>query len=451
MEANPAPVRLTDEIRALLQDDGEQALRDLLAKAAVIEVADALYNFGRPEQLSLLRLMVSETAAEVFCELDPPVMEGMLAEIELDYLKELVDFMEPDDAADLVGMMEQERAEALLALLDPAAREDISFLLTYPGDTAGGIMDPDVVRIRANQTVGEAVAEARRYVDRVQLDDFFSLYVVKQDGSLVGTVPNWRMLLAQPEQYIHEIMDYDFVSVEAYMDQEDISRLVRDRDLVSVPVVDEENHLIGRITHDDIVDVIHEEHEEDLGHLAGTRSEDIRELSLFQTIRLRFPWLFAALVGEFLLAMFMHDRQALLIALPQLAFFFPLIMAVGGTSGVQSASLVIRGLATGEVLVSHLWRRLLREFLVSLNIGALFALVLILGGRGMTGDWWLGVTVGLATMAGVLLAATLGTALPIVLKMAKLDPALTTGPLITTLNDILGILVYLGIAYLILA
>ncbi len=448
---NPSPPHFdSGQIRALLERGAEPELRGLLARVDPIAAAAGFYDFSRAEQQRLLGLMPAGSAALVVRELDPSAAEGLLAELEPERLAGWVERMEPDDAAGLIGTMEPGKAEVLLRLLEPRARAGISLLLTYPDDTAGRIMDPDVARIRENQTVAEAVAEVRRYVDSVQLNDFFALFVVTGDGSLVGSVPNWKMLLAQPEQYIREIMDYDLVAVEAHTDQEEISRLVRERDLVTVPVVDGNNRLIGRITHDDIVDVIDEEHGEDLGQLAGTGSEEIRELSLFQTIRLRFPWLFVALVGEFLLAVFMRDKQAFLAALPQLAFFFPLIMAVGGTSGVQSSSLVIRGLATGEVDASHFWRRLLREFLVALSIGAIFGAVMILGGAGITGELLMGLTVGLATMAGVMLATALGAALPILLKQLRFDPALAAGPFITTLNDILGILVFLGIAYLIL-
>jgi magnesium transporter len=307
-----------------------------------------------------------------------------------------------------------------------------------------------VVRVGEHLTVKAAIEEVRRYVARVSLDEFFSFYVVTSDGTLVGTVPNWKMLLATPLQKISEIMDPTVVSVEAGLDQEEISRLVRNHDLVSVPVVDERNHLIGRITHDDIVDVIDEEHEEDIGRLTGTMGEEVREISLLHTIRLRIPWLFIALAGEFLLALFMKNNESFLLTLPQLAFFFPLIMAMGGTSGIQSASLVIRGLATGEVEVAHWRRRLAREFAVALAMGALVAGVLLLGGTVMLGDAALAGTVALATFLGILLAATGGTAIPLALKVMGVDPALATGPFITTLNDILGILVYLGIAWLLL-
>ncbi|MCZ6532442.1 MAG: magnesium transporter [SAR324 cluster bacterium] len=450
MDANTAEVSLQDRIRPLLHSGTPAKLKSLLRRTDPVDMAAAFFEFPLEEQLALMGMMPKDRAAAVLCELDHPAAQTLLLELDLSELARLIPSMEPDDAADIVGMMEKGRADELLARLPRLARDTINYLLSYDEESAGGLMDPDVVRVGEHLTVKAAIEEVRRYVERVRLDEFFSFYVVTSDGTLVGTVPNWKMLLAKPQQKISEIMDPAVVAVEASLDQEVISRLVRDHDLVSVPVVDEQHHLIGRITHDDIVDVIDEEHEEDLGRLTGTMGEEVREHSLWHTIRLRFPWLFVALVGEFLLALFMKYTENFLLATPQLAFFFPLIMAMGGTSGIQSSSLVIRGLATGEIALTHWRRRVMREFVVALAIGLLFAILLIAAGSGMTGDPMLAIAVGLATMAGILLAATGGTAIPIALSSLGFDPALATGPFITTLNDIVGILVYLGIAYLLM-
>lgn len=450
MESPSTEASLQNSIRNLLRENRMRELTRLLTATAPADLAGAFYDFGWEEQLSLLNLLGSTGAGRVLRELDGPTVTALLGEIDLGFLKQLIAAMEPDDAADMVGAMDNARSAALLEILPAASRGPIAYLLSYDEDSAGGLMDPDVVRVQAGLTVKAAIEEVRRYVKRVKLNDFFSLYVVDKEGVLLGTVPNWKIIIARPSETIEEIMEHGVVAVTADTDQEVISRLVRDHDLVSVPVVDEHHRLIGRITHDDIVDVIDEEHEEDLGRLTGTMNEDVRELSILHTIRQRFPWLFIALVGEFLLAMFMKNTESFLIAVPQMAFFFPLIMAMGGTSGVQSASLVIRGLATGEVKLSHWRRRLGREFLVSAIIGVLFAGVLLIGGTAMTGNFKLAGAVGLATMVGIMLAASGGTAIPIALESMGIDPALATGPFITTLNDILGILVYLGIAYLML-
>ena len=421
-----------------------------LDRADPVEIAHSFFHFGTAERLSLIRAMSHPRAAEVFRELDGAASEALLDRLEEAEIAAFIPFLEPDDAADLVGMLEQGRADALLARLHPDERREISDLLRFPEDSAGGLMDPDAVKVRADQTVAEAIEDIRRYVQEVQLDNFFSLFVVSDDGKLVGVVPNWKMLLARPEQSIREIMEPEVISVPATMDQEEISHLVRDHDLVTVPVVDEQTRLIGRITVDDVVDVMEEEHQEDLGRLAGTGAEEVQELSVVQTVRDRMPWLLFALAGGLLSAVIMQRQEGFFAALPQLAFFIPLVMAMGGNTGMQSSSLVIRGLATGEVRLSHFRWRVLRETLVSLSIGAMFAVLLLLGVWAITGSYRMGAAVGLATMAGIVLASTAGTAIPMILRWFKYDPALGAGPFLTTLNDVVGILLYLAIAYLLL-
>jgi magnesium transporter len=311
-------------------------------------------------------------------------------------------------------------------------------------------MDPDVVQVQAAQTVATALEAIRSYVRKVELDEFFSIFVVNEARQLVGVVPTGRMLLAEPHQQVGEIMIPDPLAVEAHMDQEEVSRLVIDHDLVTVPVVDGQRRLIGRITVDDVVDVIQEEYEEDLGHLTGTEGEPVREFSLLQTLRVRVPWLFVAFVGEFGSAMIIRSREEFLLLVPQLAFFIPVIMAMGGNAGIQSSSLVIRGLATGEVRLSHFGSRLLREISISLCIGLIFALILVSGGAALTGIYKLGLAIGLAMMANISLASVIGIAIPMVLKRLGQDPALATGPFLTTMNDMVGILIYLVVAHAIL-
>jgi len=267
----------------------------------------------------------------------------------------------------------------------------------------------------------------------------------------VGVVPNWRMLIAQPGQLIRDIMDSDVVTVTPETDQEEIAHLVRDHDLVSVPVVDEENRLLGRVTVDDVVDVIQEEYEEDLGRMAGTGAEEVREISITQSLRLRAPWLLIALSGQFVSTTVMRTQADFLRSMVQLTFFIPLIAAMAGNMGLQSSTLVIRGLATGELRLAQFWSRLAREVVTALAMGILLALILVAWGVVVMGDTKLGVAVAIATSAAVLLAACLGTTMPMLLKRMDVDPALATGPFLTTLNDILGIVVYLSIAYLMFA
>jgi len=443
-------IPLHDRIREMMETGQPAALHDVLVDAESFDLANAFFYFNSDEQYRMLRAMGEEPAADLLPMLHEPMLKRLLEEIPQEHLRDLMEWMEPDDAAHVVSCMEQGRANALLGILEPDVRKDLVNVLSYRERSAGRIMDPDVVRVRLDHTVREALESIRRYVAQVQLDEFYTVYVVNGGGVLVGSVPNWKMLLALPGQQIREIMDSEIVSAPAEMDQEQVGRLVRDHDLVSLPVVDHRRRLIGRVTVDDVVDVIEEEFSEDVAQFAGTGREEVADYSVRSTIRHRSPWLLFALIGLFGSAMILNRFQGVFAAVPALAFFVPLVMAMGGNSGLQSASLVIRGLATGEVELRHFWWRVSRETVASVCIGAMFAAVLLGAVSLLTGDWRLGLTVGLSTTSGVTVASVVGTAIPMVLKRFGLDPALATGPFLTTFNDIVGVLVYLGVAMLVM-
>jgi len=441
---------LFNQLQTLVEEGEKSRLAEICSNAEPHNLAMVVREFPLETMVHLFEAMATDTAAETLFHLDVSIRVGVMDGLNLDALARMVSVMEPDDAADLLPQMDEEKAAAVLELLPPEKRAPVDHLLAFEEETAGRLMDPDVVTVEEGRTVKQAVEMIRGYVEQVRLDRFYSVFVVDSENHLKGTVPVWRMLLAGPDERIIDLMDPVVSSVSAHLDQEELANLVRNHDLVVVPVVDEQNRLIGRVTVDDVVDVIEEEHQEDIGRIAGTGAEEIRELSIFQTIRLRSPWLVVALVGEFGLALVMREQEGFLARLPQLAFFIPLIMAMGGNAGVQSASLVIRGLATGEVRLTHFWHRLAREAMAAIGTGFLFGFLLILGSGFVTGQMNLGIAVGLATMSSIILAASMGTSIPMVLKRFNLDPALATGPFITTLNDIIGILVYLAIAYAVL-
>jgi len=441
---------LENRIRSLLGEEPGPLLRQLLEKSEPVNIAATFFNLTVVMQQRVLGVMEPGRAADVLVDLDDLYLERLVDHVPPQKFAQYVALMEPDEAADVVGVLGKASAQALMQELPEQRRAEIGLLLTHGPETAGGIMDPDVVEVRHTQSVAEAIEDIRRYVTTVGLDEFFSVFVVDDAKRLVGVVPNWKMLLADPAQEVRDIMISDPISVEANLDQEEVSMLVRDHDLVTIPVVDADHILIGRITVDDIVDVIQEEHTEDMARLTGTGAEDVREVSIAHTLRDRAPWLFIALAGQMVAAVIMRSRQGYLVEIPQLAFFIPAVMAMGGNTGVQSAFLVIRGLATGEVRLSHFRRRLMREFLVALSIGGVFAVILIGGGFVLTGLWALGLVVGLATWVTITVASTGGMVIPMVLSRLGKDPALATGPFLTTLNDVFGIAVYLAIAYLIL-
>ncbi|MDH5751552.1 MAG: magnesium transporter [Deltaproteobacteria bacterium] len=450
MDAQEHTTILEESIRKYLAEESPAGLKELLETEESVHLAAALLHFSAVDQLRLLDMLTNEKASEVLVELGTPSLEILFDKMKPDLLAEYLGHLEPDDAADLVGLLPEEAVEPLLQRLGPAMRAEVTHLLSYGPDTAGGLMDPDAVKVSQSDNVSQAVKAIRAYVDRVDMDDFFSVYVVDSRRRLVGAVPTWKLLLALPDEKIGELMVPDPISVPASMDQEEVSRLVRDHDLVSLPVVDVQGRLIGRITVDDVVDVIHEEHLEDISTMAGNPGEFIYEPSLVHSFRLRAPWLMLAFVGQLVSAIFLRSKEEYLVLLPQLAFFIPVIMAMGGNTGIQSSSLVIRGLATGEVLLAHFWRRLMREMLVALAIGVVFSGLLAVSGMLLTGNLMLGLVSGFALLCTILIASGIGISIPMVLRRLDYDPALATGPFLTTMNDIMGILIYLLVAHALL-
>ena len=442
------PAALRDQLLALLEAGDTEALTTLLGDLEPFDLAAAFHLIAVPEALRLLELMALEDGAALLLEMEVSGQLQLIESLGPEQLASYVATMEPDDAADVVGGLASEHAEDVLAQLPTQMRRAIERLLVYPEDSAGGLMDPDVVRVHDWQTVNEALNTIRSYVYRVGMDDFFSVFVLDKDDRLVGVVPNWHLLIAQPGQLIGDIMETDLVSVRPETDQEEIAHLVRDHNLVTVPVVDENNRLLGRVTVDDVVDVIQEEYEEDLGRMAGTGAEEVRQISIAQSLRLRAPWLLVALSGQFVSTTIMRSQADFLRSMVQLTFFIPLIAAMAGNMGLQSSTLVIRGLATGELGVTDFWSRLGREIVTALAMGTLLAAILVSWGVVVMGDIRLGLAVAIATSAAVLLAACVGTAMPMLLRRIRVDPALATGPFLTTLNDIMGIVVYLSVAYL---
>ena len=271
--------------------------------------------------------------------------------------------------------------------------------------------------------------------------------VIDEYRHLIGTVQATQLLLADPKATIAELMDPDVVAVDVDLDQEDVAQTAREYDLVVVPVIDKHLRLIGRITIDDLVDVISEEYAEDIGLIAGTGDEEVMDTSLVKTIRDRLPWLLLALLGGGLAAVMMNFYEGPISEMPKVAYFVPLIAALGGNIGIQSSSIVVRGLATGEIQSTDLAFRLWRELRVGFLNGVICSICLVFLAWALAGNLNFGISTGIALLVVVCIAALIGGGVPIMLKRVNIDPALATGPFITTSNDVLGVIIYLAIAF----
>jgi len=437
----------TKIIKRLVSENNTEALKGFLEDLNDVEITNNILPLKSKFQLTVIELLDREKAAEVLNNLQQhsPVLEDIVEEMDTKQLGDLIEDMDKDDAADVLSIMDDEKATEVLEELSKEDREEITTLLQYDEDSAGGIMDPVVIAVQKDITVRQATRQIKAYIKKKEIDEFYVIYVVDEFNHLIGSISLSQLFIASDSAFIKDIMDPDVVAVNVETDQEEVAQLAKEYDLVTVPVIDKHLKLVGRITSDDLMDVLHEEHLEDLGQIAGTGDEEVLETSVFKASHDRLPWLLLGLGGGFLAALVMRNYETAISDLPAVAYFIPLVAAIGGNIAIQSSSLVVRGLATGELRTEDLFIRTWKELRVGFLNGLICAILL----TGLA--WWLtdeiiiGVTSGVALIVVVCLAAFVGTTAPIILKRMQIDPAIATGPFITTANDILGIVIYLAI------
>ena len=436
-------------VKKLISTERTKLLKSVLEPLKPVEIANILLQLNLQHQLIVLENLDREKSSDVLSSLQgsPSILGNIVQQMSPDHLSDVIEDMPQDDAADFVGLLDDDKAEALLEKLPEKDREELTQLLQYDEESAGGLMTPYVVAIRKNQTVAAAINEIQKFVKKEGFELFYTAYVVDEYDHLIGTIGTTELLLAERNALIGNLMNPDVVAVDQDLDQEEVARVAQEYDLVVVPVIDNHLKLIGRVTLDDLVDVIVEEHNEDLGHLAGTGHEEVTETSVLRTSGDRLPWLLIGLFGGFLTAIVMSFYENAIISLPDVAYFIPLVAALGGSIGIQSSTIVVRGLATGAIQTTDILVRLWKELRVGLLNGIICSIILTLMSFYLTSDLSRAITSGIALLIVVCFAATVGSTIPIILKRMNIDPALATGPFITTTNDIIGIAIYLGLAF----
>jgi len=428
---------------------------DLAAAARDLSPGD-LSEIVRPlsvdDTARVIQLLPMELAADVLSEINNRSFNALLALLDIEAIADLVEEMPSDEATDLLGELEEQQALEIMAAMEEEERGEVAELLQYSPDTAGGLMAKEFVAVRDDATCRQAV-DALRVVeaeDEDELEQLHFIYVTDAEERLVGRLPLVKMLLEPWSTPVVEIMESDPHYVGLELDQEMVAQFVRDHDLVTLPVVDPQHRLVGVISADDVLDVMEEEANEDFSRLAGTSAEELGETSPMLIARARLPWLLAALAGQVGCVLMMRHFEAAIATTVALTFFIPAIMAMGGNTGIQTSSVVVRGLATSEVDVYHMGRYLLREFGTALMTGGLIAVCIFVISGLVVGDLDLAIVLSVSMLAVILIAALIGTSIPLVLHRIGVDPAIATGPFITTTNDITAILIYLGLASLML-
>jgi magnesium transporter len=408
------------------------------------DLADLFRHLGDQDQQCLLPLIAEPLAARMLAEMDTSTLLSVTENLDHGVLSDLVEEMPPDDAADLLGDLPEEHSEKVLQLMEGEEVEEVRELLAHPEDTGGGLMTSRLVAVRADMSVASAISHLRELTDE---EHIFYVYVVDEEERLLGTAPIKRLLLASRDTLISELTKRECISVRADMDQEEIAKLFADYDLVALPVVDDQGRLVGQVTVDDVVDVINKEATEDIYGLAGTSAEELEARSIAGVLRRRLPWLLVCLGGGmFSGAVIDGFHEQVVAASSMLLIFMPGIAGMGGNTGVQTSTVTVRSLATGHIKAGALWSNIWRELRVAMSLGLILGLLIFGVARLWTGKWLLGSCVGLAMFSSITLASLLGALLPFLFRGMGVDPAVASGPLITTLNDGLSLVVYFTIA-----
>lgn len=442
---------LTNEFLETLKEDIARIDRDIVsAKVGELypaDIAEILDEVDLQEARFIFRLLDDELGSEVLMELDEDIREKFLASISDVEIAELVDQLDTDDAADIIGELPEERQEYVLEKVeDDEHTQDITELLNYDENSAGGLMAKELVKVNLNWNLLKCVREMRKQAEEV--DKVFTVYVVDDNDTLLGIVSLKKMLLNSERTLIKDIYKENAIAVTADMSAEEVVQVSEKYDLIVVPVVDVQNRLIGRITVDDIMDVVREETSKDYQMMSGISENIETSDSVWVMSRARLPWLLIAMLGGIAGALVIGNYEHELKINPEMAFFIPLVVAMGGNVGIQSSALIVQGLANNTLSKDGMIKRILKELAVGLLNGIACTGVLLIYSYVFVESLALSLTIGASLLAVILFAAAFGTFMPLTLNKMKIDPALATGPFITTSNDIIGLFFYFMIGRL---
>ncbi|MBS1261566.1 MAG: Magnesium transporter MgtE [Calditrichaeota bacterium] len=448
MEETPlkAPVPNIEDLRTVITDylheERFDQARTLLFTMHPAEIAALMTVLGSYERHLVFDMTPEEMQHGVLSELEEGDQERLLERLSDERILEILHKLESDDATDIIALLDETTRARILRAAEKEEREELEALLKYEEDTAGGLMAVELVTVFEHQTVGDAIERIRMARER-GIESIHYVYVIDHGKVLKGRISLLDLMLAPRTQPVMELLDREMIVIERDTDQEEVAQIFQRYDLISAPVVDDQHCLIGRITVDDIVDVMHEEAEEDIGFIAGTGEEPVMERNLMRATRARLPWLVIAFIGELFGAVVVSRFEQSLATVLMIAFFIPVIIAVAGNVGIQSSTIVVRGLATGEIHTGRVFSRVGREVLVASMNGLILALILLVVVFFWKGVWLTGLAISLSLISVVIVSALVGSFTPFMLKRLDQDPALAAGPFITMTNDVVGLTLYL--------
>jgi magnesium transporter len=457
MTSTPRERKVRFSVAGLLRPEIEELIRSApgeLAEATEgmhpADLAEIAEDLDTEDRVTLLNHLRADQAAEVIGDLDPALLKDTIHSLDQSRAAMVLRIMSPDDRADAVGSLDREEAESLLARLSRADREETRRLLAYPDVSAGGLMTPDYVSLKPEETAAGVLERIRHVAPEVET--IYALYVVDDSGHLVGALSLRDLLSAEPEARLGEVMREDFLSASVETDQEEVANLISKYDLLALPVVDAGNRLLGIVTVDDVLDVMVEESTEDVQKMGAVTPLEggYFQTSFWRVARSRAGWLGILFLGVMFTATLLEFYEGTIGGAMALVFFLPLIMATGGNSGAQSSTLIIRGIAVGDVEGGDAGRVALRELFTGLLLGTFLALVAL--GRALWGGQTFGVSmvVAVTVVSVVTVGSLIGGLLPLLIRRVGADPAVASSPLVTSLLDVVTVVVYFSVARMVL-
>ncbi|HSR70428.1 MAG TPA: magnesium transporter [Acidobacteriota bacterium] len=434
---------MAGSLRRLLHRNARGHVVNMLTKMRPPDIARAMLNLAERDQIALFGILMREDrqrAAETLSNLEPEQASSVLSNLTSQEVSEILQELQTDDAAEFISALPPEQAQEVLELMGVKESKEVQHLLQHQDETAGRIMTPNVFALREDLTVSEAINAIQTGTD---LEMVFYLYVVDDRNHLVGVVSLRQLLMVPPSTPLRKIMTTDVISVTTETDQEEVARIVALYDLLGVPVVDSQHRLVGIITVDDIIDVIQEEATEDILHLAGVNQDDHVYTSRWDSFKRRIPWLtinLGTILGAVQVVALFEER---IQQMPLLAVFLPVVAGLGGNAGTQTLTVTVRGLALGEVSWSSSRSVLLKEMTLGIFNGLTIGLLLGLVGWFWQGEPVFGMVLGVSMVGTLFFASIVGTIIPVTFKKLRVDPAIASSSLLTTLTDAVGFFIFL--------
>ncbi len=436
---------LLESIKRLLRRDATSHLLKIIKKTHAADLALVFGSLSIQNQRKLFDLIDDiDLKGEIFSNLDVDTFLNLVEQMDLDDIVDILDLMPKDDAADLLGRLPVEKSDAILEKMKREGSEEVEGLLHYEDDTAGGIMVPEFIALRESTTAEDAIHSLQK--EHLDVEMPFYLYVVDENGKLIGVSSLRQLVVVPPDTPLKDFMITDVFAVKTDMDQEEVARIVARYDILAVPVVDETNKLVGIVTVDDVIDIIREEATEDILKMVGAGEEFVETKSIFKNIKMRMPWLFASCIGGIIASFIIGYFQSSLSKLAYLAAFIPVIMGMGGNIGVQSATITVRGLATGRLSIHDIWSVVSKQLMVGLMLGLFYGFVVGTVAQLQYARALFALSVALGVFSSMTMAALAGSLVPMTLAKINVDPAIASGPFVTTAIDIISVTFYFIIA-----